>query len=121
MRQCYVCGDIIIEPVSAYARNICRRCASAPPQTPSETQPAVASDARERQKLPEEITRIRPAAKPREVNLQFLRGATCLSVGISIIAYNVWVILFGGVLHWLGGGLALLIVGMLDLYYWLMD
>jgi len=55
------------------------------------------------------------------VNLQFLRGATCLAVGISIIAYNVWVILFGGVLHWLGGGLALLIVGMLDLYYWLMD
>jgi hypothetical protein len=43
--------------------------------------------------------------------------------GGLMIGYSIFVILFGGVLHSLvcGGGVALLIIGMLDLYYWLMD
>ena len=121
MRQCYVCGEIITEPVSAYARNICRGCATAAPQTIPEEQVASAIGTKERPRSSEVLMRASPARNPRKVNLHFLRGAACLAAGISILAYNVWVILFGGVLHWLGGGLALLIVGMLDLYYWLVE
>ena len=116
MQQCYVCGDLITEPVSAYARNICRRCATAPPAQPPETMPIAAKDANPAPTPPKP----KPAWRPPEANQQSLRGTACVAVGGVLTAYSIFVLLSGGVLHSLvcGGGAALLIVGLLDLYYW---
>ena len=115
MRQCYVCGDIITEPVSAYARNLCLRCATAPPEPPPQTIPPA-----QKKSDPLPPLRSKPARRPPPANHQSLRGAICVVVGGVLIGHSIFVIWFGGVLHSLvcGGGLALLIVGCLDLYYW---
>ena len=116
MRQCYVCGDVITEPVSAFARNICRRCATAPPEQTPVSMPMERKDASPDPPPPKP----KPARRPPEPNNQSVRGAACVVVGAVLTAYSILVILFGGVLHSLivGGGVALLIVGILDLYYW---
>ena len=123
MRQCYVCGDIITEPVSAYARNICRRCATAPPEKISESKPSLPKDAKPEAKPVAPPSRPKLSRLQREPNQQSLRGAVCVALGGLLTAYSIFVILSGGVLYSLvcGGGLALLIVGVLDLYYWLTD
>jgi len=120
MRQCYVCGDVITEPVSAHSRNLCLRCAKAPPERILESKPAPAKD--ENTALPSS-PKPKPIRRPLPANQQSLRGTVCVAIGGILIAYSVMVILTGGMLHALvcGGGIALFIVGILDLYYWWVD
>lgn len=123
MQQCYVCGDIITEPVSAFARNICRRCATAPPEKIPESRLSSPEDANPDEKPVAPKARPKLSRLQREPNQQSLRGAICVAAGGLLTAYSLYVIVYGGVLHSLvcGGGLALLIVGFLDLYYWMCD
>ena len=118
MRQCFVCGDVITEPVSAYARNICRRCATAPPEVPLDLK----EPEDEEPQNPLRASKLQ-VKKPRQFNLPFLRGTACFALGVLLTAHTVSVLLFGGILHSLlvGGGIALLIIGLLDLYYWFDD
>ena len=118
MRQCFVCGDVITEPVSAYARNICRRCATAPP----DSKEPVGKETQMKSPYPLRDSKLQ-VKKPRQFNLPFLRGTACFALGVLLIAHTVSVLLFGGILHSLlvGGGIALLIIGLLDLYYWFVD
>ena len=122
MRQCFVCGDVITEPVSAYARNICRRCATAPPDVPPDSKEPVGKETQMKSPYPLRDSKLQ-VKKPRQFNLPFLRGTACFALGVLLTAHTVSVLLFGGILHSLlvGGGIALHIIGLLDLYYWFVD
>src|SRR5262245_23127642 len=98
MNQCFVCGELITEPVSAYARNICRRCAAAPPQPPPESERKQISDSRAKE-IASLFPQPQPARPARKIDKHFLRGMACLAAGLILAAHTTWVILFGGVLH----------------------
>src|SRR5204862_6842374 len=88
MRQCYVCGEMITEPASAYARNICRRCATAPAQEISH--PAASPKDDNAGPLPPTFKRSR---LPPPANQQSLRGAASVVVGGILDTYSILTLL----------------------------